>query len=261
MLKKIIWSIIGLFLFIFLIGGFYTVSPWERAFTVTFGAIGDKVFKDWLHLKNPFTTKVVKFDIQTQKLEINADASSKDLQTVTSVVVLNYAIEEWKIIELYKTIGNKEDIENRVINPTLQEVIKWATAKYTAEWLISQRNLVSDDIIAGLKKKLTDKGIIVQAFNIVNFQFSTQFNQAIEAKVTAEQDALAQKNKLEQVKYEAQQQIEKSKAEAEKIKIQAEAIQKNGWEAYVELQWIAKRDWKLPTQILGESTALYMPVK
>lgn len=260
-MKRIITSIISFFILLFLIIWFYTVSPWERAFTVTLWKIWDVVYKDGLHFANPFTTKAVIFDIQTQKLDATADASSKDLQTVTSHVALNYSIEESKIIDLYKTIWTKSDIESRIINPTLQEVIKAATAKFTAEWLISQREAVWHDIITNLKSKLTEKGIIVQAFNIINFQFSAQFNAAIESKVTAEQEALAQKNKLEQVKYEAQQQIEKSKAEAEKIKIQAQAIQANWWEEYVRLQWIAKWNWALPQYILWENTNLYMPIK
>ena len=76
--------------------------------------------------------------------------------------------------------------------------------------------------------------------NITDFSFSTSFDSAIEAKVKAEQDALAEKNKLEQVKFQAQQQIEQSKAEAEKIRIQAEAITKQGGEEYVQLQRISK---------------------
>jgi hypothetical protein len=86
-----------------------------------------------LHFKNIFITKAVKFDIQTQKLEANAAASSRDLQTVNSNVVLNYAFEESAIIELYKNVGSKTIIENKIINPSVQEVIKAVTATYTAE--------------------------------------------------------------------------------------------------------------------------------
>jgi hypothetical protein len=86
-----------------------------------------------LHFKNIFTTKAVKFDIKTQKLEANAAASSRDLQTVNSNVVLNYAFEESAIIELYKNVGSKTIIENKIINPSVQEVIKAVTATYTAE--------------------------------------------------------------------------------------------------------------------------------
>jgi regulator of protease activity HflC (stomatin/prohibitin superfamily) len=62
-------------------------------------------------------------------------------------------------------------------------------------------------------------------FNIVNFDFSKSFNDAIEAKVTAEQNALAEKNKLEQVKYEAEQKVVAAEAQAKAIEIQAKAIQ------------------------------------
>jgi regulator of protease activity HflC (stomatin/prohibitin superfamily) len=65
---------------------------------------------------------------------------------------------------------------------------------------------------------------LISDVNIVNFNFSPEFNQSIENKVKAEQDALTEKNKLETVKYQAQQKIEQSKAEAETIRIQAEAI-------------------------------------
>ncbi len=67
--------------------------------------------------------------------------------------------------------------------------------------------------------------MIVGDVNMVNFSFSEDFDQAIEKKVKAEQDALAEKNKLETVKYQAQQTIEQARAQAESIKIQAQAIQ------------------------------------
>jgi prohibitin 2 len=92
--------------------------------------------------------------------------------------------------------------------------------------LITKRELVRSDIQVALKEKIEPYGVNIVQVNIVNFEFSNSFDASIEAKVKAEQDALAQKNKLEQVKYEAQQQIERAKAEAETIRIQAEAIQK-----------------------------------
>lgn len=116
-------------------------------------------------------------------------------------------------------------VANKVVNPSVQEAVKSVTAKYTAEELITKRTLVSSEIKTILVEKLSKYGIIVGDVNMVNFNFSSDFNQAIERKVKAEQEALAEKNKLETVKYQAQQTIEQAKAEAESIKIQAEAIQ------------------------------------
>jgi regulator of protease activity HflC (stomatin/prohibitin superfamily) len=127
--------------------------------------------------------------------------------------------------------------------------------------LITKRSEVSTSIVSEINKKIWDKWIIIQDINITEFKFSSAFNQAIEAKVQAEQEALTAKNQLEKVKFEAEQQIEKSKAEAEKIRIQAEAITKQWWAEYVQLQWIQAWDWKLPTYMLGSDTNLYMPIK
>ncbi len=72
--------------------------------------------------------------------------------------------------------------------------------------------------------------------------------------MTAEQNALAAKNKLEQVKFEAEQRIAQAQAEAEAIRIQAEAIQNQGGAEYVNLKAIEKWDGKLPVYSLGSAT-------
>jgi regulator of protease activity HflC (stomatin/prohibitin superfamily) len=126
------------------------------------------------------------------------------------------------------TVGNNEDIKRVLIDPAIQESVKAATAKYTAEELITKRTLVREDIMTNLKNKLSIDNIDIIALNITNFKFSDTFDIAIENKVKAEQDALTQKNKLEQIKYEAQQTIESAKAQAESIRIQAQAITSQG---------------------------------
>ena len=247
-----------LILVIFLFGSFYTVAPWQRAFTVKFWAINETVYSNWLHFKMPLIASVVKFDIQTQKITAKAEASSKDLQIVDSDVAVNYSIDASQVINLYKTIGNMAAIQDRIINPIIQEAIKASTAKYTAEELISKRDLVSSDILATLKNKMWDKGINVSAFNILNFTFSKDFNAAIEQKVKAEQEALTQKNVLEQRKYEAQQIVVKAQAEAEAISIQAKAVTSQGGADYVKLQWIKQWDGKLPSTVLGSNMNMFM---
>lgn len=87
-------------------------------------------------------------------------------------------------------------------------------------------------------------------------QASKSFNDAIEAKVTAEQEALTQKNKLEQVKYESEQKIVAAEAQAKAIEIQAKAIQHQWGAEYVKLKWIEKWNGQLPTTMAGDDTSL-----
>jgi len=110
--------------------------------------------------------------------------------------------------------------------------------------LITKRESVKDQIKELLTKKLAPRFIIVDDVNIVNFNFSESFNKAIEEKVTAEQEALAARNKLERIKFEAEQKIAESKWKAEASRIEAEALKSNP--EILQLRSIEKWNWILP---------------
>ncbi len=100
----------------------------------------------------------------------------------------------------------------------------------------------------GLLTRLKERDILVDEFNIVNFEFSKVFNEAIEAKVTAEQQALAAKNKLEQIKFEAEQKVAEAKGKAEAITIESNALRSNP--QILELRALEKWNGVLP-QVTG----------
>jgi len=252
------WSIIVLLLVICGFNSWFVVEPGYNGFTVTLGKVNSTVYTDGLHFKTPFITKSVKYNIQTQKAEWVTEASSKDLQTVDATIVVNYKFKESEVVNLYKNVGKEEKVQEKVLEPAIQEVFKSVVAKFSAEQLITERSAVSKEIEDALNKKLDAYGIQIQSFNIVNFNFSKSFNDAIEAKVTAEQNALAEKNKLEQVKYEAEQKVVAAEAQAKAIEIQAKAIQ-NQWGAeYVKLKWIERWDGKLPVTMAWEDSSFIM---
>ena len=255
--RSIIW-ICAFIILILLFNSWFVVEPWYNGFTVTLGKVNSTVYTDWLHLKTPFITKSVKYNIQTQKLDANADASSKDLQTVSASIVVNYKYQESSVVTLYKNVGKEEKVAEKIIQPAVQEVFKSVVAKYSAEQLITDRSKVSQDIETALNDRLKTYWIQIQAFNIVNFDFSKSFNDAIEAKVTAEQNALAEKNKLEKVKYESEQKVVAAEAQAKAIEIQAKAIQTQWGAEYVKLKWIEKWNWQLPTTMAGDADLLIM---
>jgi len=255
--KQIVYTIvIGLGLLIAWVNTpFYIVEPWEIAITKTLGTLNTEIKYPWRHGKLPFLDSVVFFSTQTQKDESTANAASKDLQSVSANIAVNYSVDPSQVLSIYTNLGTLSSLKDKVISPSIQEAVKSTTSKYTAEELVTKRQIVSTEITDVLKEKLGKVGISVSAVNIVNFSFSESFDQSIENKVKAEQDALAQKNKLEQVRYEAEQQILKAKAEAETIRIQANAIQSQWGKEYVELKMIEKRDWKLPVTSLGTNNS------
>lgn len=205
-----------------------------------------------LHFITPFTDSVSIFDVQTQKEQVDAAAASSDLQDVHTTIAVNYNLDTTKVSDLYSRIG--VNYQTKVIDPAIQETVKSVTANYTAEELITKRSQVTADVEKLLGDKLSPSDINVSTVNIVNFNFSDQFNQAVESKVTAEQNALAAKNKLDQVNFEAQQTVASAKAQAEAIQIQAQAIQQQGGANYVQLQAVNKWDGHLPTQMIPGAT-------
>jgi regulator of protease activity HflC (stomatin/prohibitin superfamily) len=226
----------------------YIVSAGERAVLVTLGNPSDEVISEGLNFKIPFIQTVKIFDIKTQKDEVDASASSKDLQVVTAKVAVNYHLQEGSAPRILREVG--VGYVDRILSPAIQESVKASTAQFSAEELITKRELVREEIKNLLISKMEPRGIIVEDVLITNFDFSKSFNDAIENKVTMEQNALAAKNKLQQIEFEAQQRVTQAQGEAEAIKIQAEAVQVQGGAAYVQLQAIAKWNGQMP-QVTG----------
>lgn len=246
-LKQLSKFIIGFIIFIILLSSFGTVGAGERGIKLRFNALTGKVFGEGLYFVIPFIERVVIIDIKVQKEEADAQAASKDLQTVTSRIALNYSIDPEHAVSLYQNIGI--DYKSRIVDPTIQEAVKATTAKFTAEELITKREEVRDAIKTILTEKLSGTGLKVEQLSIINFDFSESFNNAIEAKVTAEQNALAAKNKLDQVKYEAEQAVAAAKGKAQALQIEAEAINTNP--QIIQLRAIEKWDGKLPQVTSG----------
>lgn len=247
----IVGSVVGLFVLIIIFGSFGTVGAGERGVMLRFGAATGRVLEPGLYFKLPFIEDVAKIDVQTQVENVEASAASKDLQNVSTNVGLNYSVTAGEVASLYTDIG--EAYKSKIIDPAIQDAVKAATANFTAEELITKREEVKDNIVSVLKGKFTGQHLNIVSLNITNFKFSDSFEQAIEAKVTAEQNALAAKNKLDQVKYEAEQRVAEADGEAKAIAIQAQAIESQGGQAYTQLQAIQKWNGVLPTYMLGNT--------
>ena len=158
--------------------------------------------------------------VQTQKYEADSSAVTNDLQDVSTTIALNWRLDPGMAAEVYRTLGL--EFINRIAAPAIQETIKQVTAKYNAEDLILRRDEVKNAIAESLSVRLAERGIITETLSITNFQFSSTFTAAIEAKVAAEQAVLEARNTLERVKVEAQQREEQARGEANARIAQAE---------------------------------------
>ena len=180
----------------------------------TFGKVSEDTYSEGFHLKIPIAQQMVIISNKIQVYETDASAVSSDLQTVNSKIAINYRVKADSSASIYKNIG--PDYQAVILTPAAQESMKSVTARYTAEHLITQRNTVGEEIKEMLEAKVSEYGIQIEKFNIINFDFSQEFNAAIEQKQVAEQNKLRAQTEKEQKIIEAQ-------ADAEKVKLAAEA--------------------------------------
>jgi len=241
--------IIAIIVLILLSGSMGTVGAGERGILLQFGAVKDRVLGEGLYFKIPFIQEVVKIDVRIQKDEVRASAASKDLQIVTSKIALNYHLDPNSVNKIWQEVG--KNYNSRIIAPSIQEAVKAESAKFTAEELITKREEVKEKIKANLAARLLERSILVDEFNIIDFEFSAAFNTAIEAKVTAEQLKLKADRDLERIVIEADQKIAEARGKAEAIRIEAQALRQNA--QVVELRWIEKWNGEVPTY-WGEAT-------
>lgn len=173
------------------------------------------------------------------------------MQDVQTEIAINYRILGDQAAEIYQTIG--EDYSDKVIYPMEQEANKATTATFTAEEMITKREEVRQRMKDILAPRLSERGMILEDISIVDFDFSESFNTAIEAKVTAEQNALKEQNNLKVVEFQAQQKVEQAKGEAQAIEIINKELEQSP--QYVNYMTIQKWDGKMPLA-LGSGSLL-----
>jgi regulator of protease activity HflC (stomatin/prohibitin superfamily) len=235
-----------------------TVPAGSRGVVLSFGAVTGRILRPGIYLVNPFAGEsVAMMNVQTVAAAVSATAASRDLQDVAAQITVNYGLLPSEAARVYERY--REEFATRVLGPAIQEAVKAATAKFDAENLIRQRSEVKEEIerILAARMQPTHR---LEAMSITDFKFSQEFSNAIEAKVTATQQALKAKNDLERVKFEAEQRVTEAKGEAEAIRIQALAITQQGGSEYVALKAVEKWNGVLPVTMLPGGSVPFVPL-
>ena len=263
---KLILTIFVVILAVIFLGSSFVVIPaGHTGVALTFGKVEDNVLQEGLHFKVPFVQKIVVVDNRIVKLDVNTEAFSKDLQTITTVVAVNYHVGKENSQTLYKNVGM--GFEEVLITPAVNEVLKAVTAKYTAVELVSSRAEVSMLLDEGLNEKMNAYGIFINELNIINWDFSEEYINAVEAKQVAEQNLIKTRTEQEQAlviaNTEAQKRVIAAEAQANEIKVLADAnaesnriITESISELLIKYQTVSKWDGKLPTVMSGSDNML-----
>lgn len=270
-LKKLWWIPFLLLLLaaLFLVANGITVI--EEGFIgvkYQFGRIVDDSLVAGLNFKIPFVEKIVPVDVREQMYEVDTNAYTKDTQSVENLQVkLNYLYDKAELSNIIRNIGIR-NVETKIIVPQVQSVMKNEIGQFKAEELVQNRVTVQENIEEKLREELSKSGIVVVSFAIQNIDFEDGFEEAIRAKVVAEQDALKMQNKTKEKEEEARQQVIAAQAAADSQRVQAEAeayaietIQRQLAQSpeYIELQKVQKWDGAFP-QVMGDGVNPFVAI-
>jgi regulator of protease activity HflC (stomatin/prohibitin superfamily) len=224
----------------------YIIPAGSVGVITQWGAV-NRVVTPGMGVKWPIAEVVQRMDVRTQKDQIDAAAASKDLQKVTSTIAVNYHLDGKFAVDVFQNVGL--EYQDILIAPAIQNIFKATTAQYTAEELITKREEVRLKAEAALTTQLAVYHVVVENFNIVNFDFSPEFNAAIEAKQVAQQQVETARQKLAQAQVDAQTALAQAKGQAD-----AQAALKNTGalsKEYLEYLALTKWDGHLPSVVGG----------
>jgi regulator of protease activity HflC (stomatin/prohibitin superfamily) len=243
-------GIVLLFVAIFL-KPFAIVNAGERGVVMRLGQVQDTVLSEGIHPLVPIVTSVKRLSVRVQKNDFKADAASKDLQKVTTELTVNWHMDPRRVNKIYQQVGDSEQIVNGIVTPAVSEVLKAATAKKTAEEIITKRTELKDEIDNNLKKRLAAYGLLVDDVSLVNFSFSPEFSKAIESKQIAEQEAKQAEFVALKATKDAEAEVNRAKGQAEAQRLQRQTLTPE----LLQKQAIEKWNGQFPT-VMGGSGAL-----
>lgn len=233
-----------------------------------FGKIVDDSLSAGLNFKLPFVQTVRQVDVREQMYQMDSNAYTKDTQTVEGIQTkLNYVYDRGELSNIIRNIGIN-NVESKLLIPQMQSIIKNEIGQYKAEDLVQSRTVVQESIEEKLRQSLSQSGIIVVSFAIENLDFEDSFEEAIRAKVVAEQEALKMQNMTKEKEELARQTVIEAQAEAESQRIRADAeayaiqaIQQQLQQSpeYIELQRVQKWDGKYP-QVMGNNVNPFVTI-
>ena len=248
--RAAVYVIVAFILFITAVDCVHSVPPGHRGVIVTFGKVKEVNLGEGVQFKLPYIQRIVNMKVMLEKEQVDESAASSDLQEITTILTVHFNIMPSSAWMVYQTM--RQDYHDLLLRPVIQEDLKATTAQFTAEELVTTRAALVQKLTEKLRESLQPYGVYIQTVNFVDFQFSRAFSEAIEAKVTAEQDALKAKNILVRITYEAQQKIIQAEADRNATIIAAEADARR-----VEIAALAEA-FKVTTEANATAEAIQM---
>jgi regulator of protease activity HflC (stomatin/prohibitin superfamily) len=209
-------------------GTYYTVDQGQRGVLLTNGAFSS-IAEPGLHFKAPFFQSVAYINTQQQTTYWGFENTrpamqgySKDQQAATMLVSVTFHIPPDQVEHVYAQYGSLENLVERTVARIAPQTIKTVFGQYDAVSVIQSRNKFNGEVSAAVVAAV--KGpIVVDSVQIENIDFSDAYEQAVEARMTAQVEVQKQEQTLQQEKIKASIAVTQAQGRADSVKAEADA--------------------------------------
>ena len=223
MSKSIIFSSIGIIVFLALLGFLFTMNEREQGLVLQFGEPKRVIQTSGLHYKIPLIQNVVRYDKRI--LEYNLPV--EEVIAVDKKRMLVDSFARFKIIdplEFYKTVGNETNVRNR-LNSNVISSLRRVVGRVTLDELLSdERSNIMERIKIEVNEEAKRFGIEVVDVRIRRADLPEANSQAIFERMISERVREAKEFRAKGA--EEAQRI-RAEADKEKTVILAEATRKS----------------------------------
>ena len=225
---------------------------------------------------NPMSTKIYEFPTYIQHKEYKKSeegdnsfiVNSKDGSEFSVSPIMNYSVQRDKVPAIFaKYRRSLPEIEEGFLKTAVYDAFRLAANKYTADGLISNREVFEVEVRRILVSQLQKEGFILNQFTS-NLIYPDSFKKAINAKNNAVQSALMAENKVKQAEAEAKIKVATANVNAEALLANARAEaesnrlrQQTLTPMLIQQQWIEKWKGNVPTTQLGSGTNVLYGLK
>jgi regulator of protease activity HflC (stomatin/prohibitin superfamily) len=225
---------------------------------------------------NPLTTKIYEFPTfmqhkeykKIEEVDNSFVVNSKDGSEFHVSPIINYSVEREKVPYIFAKYRRElADIEDGFLKTTIYDAFRMTANAYTAEELISNRQIFETKVRATLDANLLKEGFIISQLTS-NLIYPETFKRAIEAKNNAVQTALTAENQVKTAEAQAKIKVATATGNAEAMltaaKAEAEANrmkQVTLTPLLLQLEWINKWNGQLPSTMLGDKSNTMFGIK
>lgn len=228
-----------------LLTGCTVIEPGERGVKVSLGKMDPNLLGSGLQFYNPATDRIAEYSVKQEAHDGQADPLTADQQPITISYKVMYRIPEGQVLTLYEKYAG--DPFDRLVAPQVQEAFRQVVSQYKADAATKNVNTIKNQVLGMVRDNL--KGLVeVVDVPITHVGLPEVLQQAIAQKQVMEQQALQKSYELDKARKEAEITVAQAEAQAKSIQLQSEALQKSP--TLIEWERVKKWDGVLPNTLI-----------